>query len=234
MNDKELQFRTAAFGGFQKQDVLNYLEASTRETEEKTAALKKRLDEAQADAARLKETVAADEARRAELERENSRLSAELADREARLTSAQAQAAALTAQVAELTAKTEELSAKVTRMSPAAEAYEGLKDRTAGIELEAHSRAREIEAEAAAKAQKTKADLESWLAGLRGSYARLKGELNAALAQAAQELGKAETSLTSISGQLEQQDAALQELGRNVETLAGPKLPDPLPLEDRD
>ena len=32
MNDKELQFRTAAFGGFQKQDVLNYLEASTRET----------------------------------------------------------------------------------------------------------------------------------------------------------------------------------------------------------
>ena len=31
MSDTELQFRTSTFGGFQKQDVLNYIETSNQE-----------------------------------------------------------------------------------------------------------------------------------------------------------------------------------------------------------
>ena len=35
MSAGETQFRTAAFGGFQKQDVLNYIETAAREHAEK-------------------------------------------------------------------------------------------------------------------------------------------------------------------------------------------------------
>ena len=39
MADTELQFRTATFGGFQKQDVLLYIETMTREHREKLDGL---------------------------------------------------------------------------------------------------------------------------------------------------------------------------------------------------
>ena len=35
MSDAQLQFRTATFGGFQKQDVLNYIETANQEHKEK-------------------------------------------------------------------------------------------------------------------------------------------------------------------------------------------------------
>ena len=41
MSAMELQFRTSAFGGFQKQDVLTYLENTGREHAERVEALQK-------------------------------------------------------------------------------------------------------------------------------------------------------------------------------------------------
>ena len=45
MNENGFQFRTAAFGGFQKQDVMDYLERSAREHAQKLAGLQKELAE---------------------------------------------------------------------------------------------------------------------------------------------------------------------------------------------
>ena len=60
MSDTELQFRTATFGGFQKQDVLLYIETMTREHREKLEELQRRLAEAgDAAAAREGELAAA-------------------------------------------------------------------------------------------------------------------------------------------------------------------------------
>ena len=41
------QFRNAAFGGFNRQDVMEYLERTAREHSEELAQLRARLDEAQ-------------------------------------------------------------------------------------------------------------------------------------------------------------------------------------------
>ena len=46
MSDTELQFRTSTFGGFQKQDVLNYIETSNQEHREKLEAVRRELAEA--------------------------------------------------------------------------------------------------------------------------------------------------------------------------------------------
>ena len=60
MADTELQFRTATFGGFQKQDVLLYIETMTREHREKLDGLQRKLDEAgEAQSAREGELAAA-------------------------------------------------------------------------------------------------------------------------------------------------------------------------------
>ena len=55
MNENEFQFRTAALGGFHKQDVLRYLERSAKEHREKTAELERELAGVKADKARLEE-----------------------------------------------------------------------------------------------------------------------------------------------------------------------------------
>lgn len=60
MSDTELQFRTSTFGGFQKQDVLNYIETSNQEHREKLEAVRRELAEAEAaKAAQVEETAAA-------------------------------------------------------------------------------------------------------------------------------------------------------------------------------
>lgn len=227
MNENNMRFRTAVFGGFQKQDVLNYLEQSTREYEDKLKALQRKLSEAQRARDGAGETLAAGEERQGKLEEENRRLSTDLGDKETALAEAQAQVTALTAQVTEL-------SAQLQRLAPAAEAYEGLKDRTAGIELEAHARAKEIEADAQARAQKVKSEMVAWMDRLQGAYIRLRSDLNATIGHAGDELKRVDASLTRIAGEFGSQDAALEELRKSVDSLEGPKLPDPLSLEDKD
>ena len=44
MNENAGQFRTAAFGGFNRQDVLDYIEKLTQENQEKTLELERALE----------------------------------------------------------------------------------------------------------------------------------------------------------------------------------------------
>ena len=44
MNENAGQFRTAAFGGFNRQDVLDYIEKLTQENQEKTLELEQALE----------------------------------------------------------------------------------------------------------------------------------------------------------------------------------------------
>ena len=59
MSDTELQFRTSTFGGFQKQDVLNYIETSNQEHREKLEAVRRELAETEAAKAAQAEEIAA-------------------------------------------------------------------------------------------------------------------------------------------------------------------------------
>ena len=52
-------FRTAVVGGFNRQDVLDYIEAATRENREKAAALQKELQALRAERETLRQEKAA-------------------------------------------------------------------------------------------------------------------------------------------------------------------------------
>lgn len=225
MSNKDMRFRTAAFGGFQKQDVLDYLERSAKEQADKYSAIQKQLEASESARTEAEERLDTKEAAARRLTEENRRLSADLAERGIKLAEAEAKITALSAQVSEL-------SAQVQRLTPGAEAYEGLKDRAAGIELDAHSRAHGIEAEAKAKAKKTQAEIENWFVQLQATYHHTKDDLNTVLSHVKEELVSVEKSIEGLAGELETHSDALREMKHSVESIVGPKAPQPLPLEE--
>lgn len=79
MSDTELQFRTSTFGGFQKQDVLNYIETSNQEYREKLEAVRRELAETEAAKAAQAEEIAAAQAQTEAKEKELQALRGELA-----------------------------------------------------------------------------------------------------------------------------------------------------------
>ncbi len=120
----------------------------------------------------------------------------------------------------------------MSKLTPAAAAYEGIKDRTAGIELEAHSRALAIEGEARQKAKRMMTELRGWFDKVQGSYGRLRSGVDGTIARAVGDLERTGKSLSGASGVLEGYDEDLRTLGDELATLERPKPPEPLPLED--
>lgn len=237
------QFRNAALGGFHKQDVLDYIEASGREHAQRLEGLEKERDEARAEGEALRTRLEQTEEERDGLAARVRELEEELAGRTAELEGRLRQAVeradraeqALAAERdgrAEAELRAEELSGRLKKAEPLAQAYESVKDRTAGIELEAHHRAMEVEAAARKQVRATKAQLEQWFHRTRAEYGRLRTDVDATLGHIAGALDQVKEQLAEMTGTLEGQDTALEGLLRDYQEMLGPKAPDPLPLEE--
>lgn len=232
MSVPEYSFRSAAFGGFHRQDVLNYIESSAKEQREKTAALQKKQEEA----ARTSQSAqkAAQEAQTLAdgLGAELKQLKQDLCDRTGALNAAQTALTQARTEGAGLREQVGDLRGQVSRMEVGARAYDELKDRTATIELEAHQRAHVIEREAEERARKTREAAEQLLCRIRAGYERLRTDVDATIAHASGELGRVDKALECVKTEFAEHDTALEELLRSYQDLGGPKAPEPLPLED--
>ena len=123
-------FRSAAFGGFNREDVLKYLETSAQQTAQARQELQQQLDGAREQAEHLQTRV---EEQEAQLQH--------LRPMEQELTHLQREHADALRELAHLREENRQLRGRVEAMQPSADAYEELKERTAGVELEAHRRA---------------------------------------------------------------------------------------------
>ncbi len=226
VDDMKFQFRTAAFGGFHKQDVLAYLEVSSREHTEKMTAVQGELAEEKVARAAAEERVTDLDQRVRTLTEENQRLAADLARREAELNQAAAQRDAMSTETAQL-------REKVQTLEPGATAYAAIKEKASTIELEAHSRALAIEGEAHRKARKITEEMEDWLRKFQAAYDRLRADLDGTMGQAVEELRRSEQSLGKISEEFSCHDEALRALREKLEALNGPQAPMPLTGEER-
>ena len=220
------QFRTAAFGGFRKQDVLNYLERSAQDHADRLAALQKELAEAREGRTSLEKGYASLQKGLTSAEEEGDRLTQELADRETQLSQALTRAETLEAQ---LTA----LQVEVEGLRQAAAAYETLKTRAASIELEAHSRAQAIEEEGRRKARQAREDLLKWFDELQGAYARMRSDVDAALGQTLREMEKAGQTMTGLSRSVASQEETMKLLRSKLEDME-PQPPRPFSLGTED
>jgi len=174
------KFRSS-LGGFNRQDVLEYIARTDTAWRNRTDALEQELQtlrgqqeelETELDSLRSENgSVSAEEARtRASLEestRTLARVRGELSQAESKLTVAKSELARLQAQVAEL--------------EPMAKGYEDLKERVAVIDLEAHKQAQAIVDAAQARAEELRQQGRQWVEGLLGQYDQVRqsaGELD--------------------------------------------------------
>ena len=225
MNENGFQFRTATFGGFQKQDVMNYLERSAREHAEKLVALQKELDQEKLARAEEEEHSAALAGQITSLEEENRRLSSQLSEKADQLRRAEEE-------LKNLQALSDQLQDQLDKVLPAATAYEAVKDRTASIELEAHGRAQAIEQEGRERAQKYQDQVKEWFTKTRQTYDRLHTDLAAAAAQLTQELERASRGIQDLTTGLSDRDDALDAIQSQIEALSSARPPQPLLLDD--
>ncbi|MEG2455244.1 MAG: hypothetical protein RSC08_03230 [Oscillospiraceae bacterium] len=223
MSATEQSFRGAAFGGFNRQDVLRYIETASKEHNGRLAALKTQMEaehatcislEQRCESAELRETESAARAQRAEehlakVNAQHNAAQAELEEKRVRLAAAERELA--------------DLRDQVGQMAPAATAYEGLKDRAATIELEAHQRAQSIVETAEKTAETTRKQLCAWVEKVRSSYGRLCADVSATLSHADGELERAQHSLAGVSDEFSDYDAALKEIADAFQAGVTPK-----------
>jgi len=207
------QFRGAAFGGFNRQDVMEYLERTAKEHAEGMAQLRAQLEQAQQECGEL----------RAQLEQaqEQTKLLTEERDRIAQENE----------QLPRLQEEADALRSRVARLEPDAQAYAAIKERAAGMELEAHRRAQQIVDDARGEAGDIHRQMEQWLGRFGREYEELCAQVDATVAHAAGELDKVRVSLDGISQCMERQNGALNGMARVFAEQDPAKVPAPLPLD---
>lgn len=173
MADLVLKFRTAAFGGFHRQDVVDYIESSAKEHAAQLNALRTELAEA-----RQRITVLeGEEARANGLEDLNVALSARVDT------------------LAPLEEETAALRAELDALRPQAEAYTSLKESMAEIELESRARASLIQKDAESAAAQIRADAE---AEAQRIIAQAQAEAAGIRAQAEAEVAETKAQATEL------------------------------------
>jgi hypothetical protein len=102
------------------------------------------------------------------------------------------------------------LSGLLTKIAPDAEAYAAIKERTAGMELEAHRRAQNVESRAKIMAGDLQRQMEQWMAKVEKQYSDLRAEVEASVEQANQQIQAAGGSLNRVNELLAEQQNALK------------------------
>lgn len=212
MSATEHPFRGAAFGGFNRKDVIHYIETANRTHREKIAQLQGNLEAEGATRLSLESKLAAAESQAAAAEARAKKAEEDLARVSAELRGLTASAEGKTIRLEALERENSDLREQVRRMTPAASAYESLKDRAATIELEAHNRAANIVAEAEGSAESIRAAVLAWVEKVKASYLRLRGDASATLTHTGGELERARRALESADGALSAQDEELERL----------------------
>lgn len=224
------QFRNAAFGGFNRQDVMEYLERTSKEHNEALAQLRSQLEQVQQE---MSEQNAKQELLQGQVQRLTEARDAAVQETEqeksARL-DAEQQVQEREARLARLENELRILRGTVEQLKPDAEAYAAVKERTAGVELEAHRRAQKIVDEAREEAARMHRQMEQWLGRFGREYEELCGQVDATVAHAAGELDKVRMSLDRISQCVGHQEEALVGMARVMEQDPA-KVPAPLPLD---
>ena len=227
------QFRNATLGGFNKQDVLDYLELIVKEHAAQTQSMQEQLDQALAQCSALNEQVSQQASLAQQLRQENQQLQQTNTQLQEQLNLAQADAGTLRTQLSQAEGERAALQQQVDKLLPDATAYTAVKDRTAGVELDAHRRAQGVLDQAQEEAAQVHNQMMQWLTKVNRQYSDLREQMDAAVSHAAAELEKAEALLTEVTTTMQAQDTALETLEQSFgkcEPLN--KVPAPMPIPE--
>ncbi len=214
----ENQIRSVAFGGFNRQDVLDYIEKSGEEQKEKEALLQKQAEE-------LKAALAAAEQERDRLSQEAAALKAENETLRAEESAARQREAARQQELEELRQSNEELKLTVAQLKPQADMLNDVKSQMVDIEMDARVRSDGILKKANQSAQAVYAQAEEILAAVRQQYGKTQSELGTVTAHVLQELKAAQRAVEEMSITFSRSSAAVAGLKLKKDALPQPGKP---------
>lgn len=210
--EQNMQFRSAGFGGFNRQDVLNYIEETTKEYNQKLEELRAQCEGAQEEAEELRQSL---DKCKTQSQTMQERMVELIEEKEALL--------ARVKKLEPLQAQVTLLHSRVEALTPDAEAYAGLRNQISDIELEARQRAGEILAQAKQKAEEITTNAQSQADALRtqteteteqlrrDTETAVEEQLSQARAQAEDIVAQANQTAADATNQAQQQLEAEQE-----------------------
>ncbi len=158
-------FKTRVFGGFDRENVISFIEKTSLEHQKRVSALEeenKRLGDrcgaAEAEVQALREQSRAELAAAAELEELKRKF------------------AALAAENEQLRGENEQLRGENEQLRGPAEEYRRMKDHIADIEISAHRRTEEFRAQAIAELREMIVRQETWCAQAQAQYQQLSDQ----------------------------------------------------------
>lgn len=162
-------FKTCLFGGFDREDVVAFIEKSSRESRERIEALEQENQTLQQ--------------KNQSMEAELLLMRGEFKERSERAEQAQT----LQNQLAELTEKLRQTEEEVAVLRQQAADYQSLKEHIADIEISAHRRTEEFRAAAIAQLRQMIEEQNTWCEQAKGRYYELSEQFSQKL-QAAQQM----------------------------------------------
>lgn len=221
MNENAGRFRSAAFGGFHRQDVLDYIQTLTqesqnaiKESQDTIKTLTSQLEESQAERKRLEQELQTlkSQHRQAEetcrtLEEELTRCKSEVEQQWEVLSEAETQA--------------QELRSRVAELEPGAASWQHIKSTAGDIEVSAHERAQITIQEAQSQAAEIHAEGVRWVLEIQARCDKLQRELNNSFRATENELNTIRRAYTRTAEDMEGFQKALSELVASLEPGTG-------------
>ena len=200
--------KSVMFGGFDKQDVIQYIEKTAKESAETLHTLQEENQELREQVETLTRQNEELQARVNHLSEDQKQLEQDLAQEKG----THEELEPLKPEVDRLTAEVERLTAEAEALRPDAEAYARFRERMGAIECESRKRAADLEDATANQMLKT-------LNQFRGEYQELMHVFETAAAYVNGELRKVEVNLTQLPRAMDKTGAELNELAAMLEKI---------------
>lgn len=186
-------FKTSMLGGFDRSDVIAYIEKTGREHEERVAAL-----EAENETLREKNQTLENTQRVTQEQLLNMQDNEETCRR-------------LRRQLADAEARNQELEQRCAQLKVQADEYESLKDHVAQIEISAHRRTEEFRARAMERLGQCIVQQRLWCSQRRSTYLTMNAALSQQLRAAQEEVDNADfTAFDDMIGELQRLEDELK------------------------
>jgi chromosome segregation ATPase len=212
MGEGSNQFRGSTFGGFNRQDVLNYLAEIETEHDKIMAGLRAELEDVKRGSSEdkkqikeLEDQLKSEEGSKASLQEEMKKLEAEHSKKMDALKQTEEELSRMKATVAEL--------------EPKALAYGRIKDRAAAIELDAHERAQHTLDQAKQEAAAMQADCERWILKVQAQYESLRSGLRETFTKSTEDLEQICQLFERIAGDFDEHEATVLALRSRVKEM---------------
>lgn len=205
MNENAGRFRSAAFGGFHRQDVLDYIQTLTQESQDTIKALTSQLEESQTEQARIEQELQS-------LKTEHSQMEEKCKVLEEELTRCKAQAEQQGAVLSEVETQARELRSRVAELEPGAASWQNIKSTAGDIEVSAHERAQITIQEAQSQAAEIHAEGVRWVLEIQARCDKLQRELGNSFRATENELNTIRRAYTRTEADMEGFQKALSEL----------------------